>query len=365
MALLGALGVMEKIYGSPLFGPGSRLRRVVGVSVGAVIGMFLAIGFTAEEIRAIVTSGRSWQDLMRADPWKLLDGKLGMNDGSEILALLREHLKKRLGDSEITLSELFRSTGVVLVCVSCRLQTATIDFVGPFSGGKEGGSIKVCDAVFDSMRVPPFFEPNFRNEEHVVDGGLLCTNPFAYLEMIGIDPKTSLGMTFVESARPSDAKNGADAVSDRLIDEASPFGSPFARCAAPPTPVGSRANRPARSEDIDLVDYFYVLAYASAKTLERFQRTSVPEWLWDWNVIPIPVEKVGDVELRANPQRLRSLVATGEEAARKFFLRRLLASGLVETVASAAAASDGSHASVATLVAPLSPLARATKLKEE
>lgn len=327
-ALLGALSVMEKVYGSPLFRPDSKLRNVVGCSVGAIIGMFLACGCTVEDLRKLVANSVVWNDLLKADPLRmLLDGNLGMNDGSKVLDFLKLQLRNRVGDHELTLEELRKRTGVTLICVRCRVKSATIDFVGPWPGGQ---SEKVYDAVFDSMRVPPVFDPAFRDDELLSDGALICSFPFAYLELIGLDPTKSLGLCFDEPKTKAETNPNATKSRGEEVRRFHPLGhrldSQQSRSHDQQT-----ASDFVPLRDLELIDWVHMLASTAARVLERFQRAAVPDWLWEWNVMCIRIENSMSMELKASPQRVHQLFTLGEKSAREFFMKRLLATGLLET----------------------------------
>jgi predicted acylesterase/phospholipase RssA len=300
IAIMGVLKVMEGLYGSPLRSGMPKLRNILGVSVGALIGLYLALGATVDELKRIVCETETLTELLQTNFMRLLDGNMGMNDGSKMLAFLRKEIGARAGDPDVTMRGLHQKTGVALVCVRARVHSATLDFVGPWSDER------ACDAVFDSMRVPPLYDPARRGGETVVDGGLLCSFPFAYLDVLGLDPRKSLGVCFV----PGGGHHGARPAT-----------------AAPAT-ASSRM-------DVNFLEFTRALIGAATRMIDGFQQKAIDPCLWEWNIVRIPLgDAYYDLEISPNVQRGRELYALGTKAGGEFFARRLLALGLID-VASA------------------------------
>jgi hypothetical protein len=172
------------------------------------------------------------------------------------------------------------------------------------------------------MRVPPVFDPAQRDEELVCDGAVICSFPYAYLELIGLDPTKSLGMCFDEPK------------STTLLSASETKVAGNVECMDPLRPLETRdsvRHYAGPTTDLELIDWVHMLASTAGRVLERFQRAAVPDWLWEWNVLSIEIQNSLAVQLKISPTRANELFALGEKSARAFFVKRLLASGLLQT----------------------------------
>ena len=176
IAYLGALETLYLKHGLEVFplGPRNpRITTVCGVSVGALIGLLIALGFDsyAETHALMHTILRSLVEDVHlvsfARDW-------GGNNGQGIRSMLRARAAKRIGLSRPTFAQLRAKTGVRLRVSATDLCTCATVCYSP----DETPDADVVDAVYGSMAVPPLFAPSrISHSRLLVDGGLMRNVP--------------------------------------------------------------------------------------------------------------------------------------------------------------------------------------------
>jgi predicted patatin/cPLA2 family phospholipase len=162
---VGALSELARQTGEPqvhkLF-PGG----VYGISVGAIVGSYVAFGFSMDEISQIILA---WAGVPLSPPnlRSILEISRthGLDDGSFIHDRLRETFSKRgmnfdelrIGDALIPLH---------IVASDC-LNVRTVIF---------GKSVKVWDAIRSSTAIPLVYKPHEFECGTFSDGAVLCDN---------------------------------------------------------------------------------------------------------------------------------------------------------------------------------------------
>ena len=162
---VGALAELARQTGEPavhkLF-PGG----VYGISVGAIVGSYVAFGFSMDEISEIILG---WSSVPLSPPnlQSILEisKSHGLDDGSVIRDRLRENFSKRgmnfdelcIGDALIPLH---------IVASDC-LNVRTVIF---------GKTVKVWDAIRSSTAIPLVYKPHVFECGTFSDGAVLCDN---------------------------------------------------------------------------------------------------------------------------------------------------------------------------------------------
>lgn len=139
---------------------------VYGISVGAIVGSYVAFGFSMDEISEIILE---WSSVPLSPPnlQSILEisRSHGLDDGSVIRERLRETFSKRgmnfdelrIGDALIPLH---------IVASDC-LNVRTVIF---------GKSVKVWDAIRSSTAIPLVYKPHVFECGTFSDGAVLCDN---------------------------------------------------------------------------------------------------------------------------------------------------------------------------------------------
>ena len=176
IAYLGALETLHLKHGLEVFPLGPRNPRVTticGVSVGALIGLLIALGFdTYAETHALMNT--ILRSLLEDVHLVSFARDWGGNNGEGIRSLLRARAAKRIGLSRPTFAQLHEKTGVRLRVSATDLCTCSTVCFSP----DKTPDTDVVDAVYGSMAVPPLFAPSRTNDSRLlVDGGLIRNVP--------------------------------------------------------------------------------------------------------------------------------------------------------------------------------------------
>ena len=142
---LGALHILESK------GLLTNVNTFVGVSVGAIISLLIVSGYSITEIIAEAADADIFNDLSSVSV-KDTREKLGLVSSAPIKRKLLKNVIEKFGYVP-TLSQLFRSTGLKLVCV-----TANLDKERPeYMSYETEPDISCVDAVMYSMNIPIIF----------------------------------------------------------------------------------------------------------------------------------------------------------------------------------------------------------------
>jgi len=157
------------------------IKTVVAVSVGSMIGLMLALGYSGQAIFDIVINDMNLPKCLEVNAdniLNILDG-LGINNGEYIEQTLKSLIAKSGINPYITIQGLYEETGIdlqigITKCVSNRFILA--------SRHNEYRSMPVWLAVRASVSIPLILEPviDYDNNDILVDGGVISNNPIKY-----------------------------------------------------------------------------------------------------------------------------------------------------------------------------------------
>jgi NTE family protein len=200
IGLVGALQTFEDT--------GFQWNNVVGTSAGAIVAALVAVGYTASEIREIMTTRVNFRELMDpstlgrfpwAGPWLSAIFDRGKYRGDFFLNLMRQLIAEKAGKEKVTFKDLILpkepgdSDEEYHKRFKYKLQVIATDISGsqilvlPYDIAKLGtdpDDLEVALAVRMSMSIPFFFRPvvfgegDHSNDPHwIMDGGLISTFP--------------------------------------------------------------------------------------------------------------------------------------------------------------------------------------------
>ena len=183
-AEVGVLKVIEQA--------GIPIDYVAGTSIGAVVGCLYASGYNATELDTLFST-QEWMtlltdhdDKLTTEPYVVRDGVtyifgfpvfqsgeplLGVVSGNKIMQLIDSLTGKRGADS-------FESMEKPFCCVAADLKTITeVDI-------SEG---PLAQAVRASMAIPGVFKPVRRDNQLLIDGGMMNNLPVDVVRRMGAD----------------------------------------------------------------------------------------------------------------------------------------------------------------------------------
>lgn len=178
---LGALSVLEKqgiLYDKD---GNSKIKGYAGTSAGSIIAALLAVGYTRKELKKI---------MLNLDTVAMVDDKCGvirdtinfakdygLAPGNYIVKFLGDLIKKKTGNSNYTLDDLYRDKKIKLVIVGTDVNRERSIYFYHNHLDKNYRNVPIKTAVRISMSIPFVFEPVLFNEGYCVDGGMLDNYP--------------------------------------------------------------------------------------------------------------------------------------------------------------------------------------------
>jgi predicted acylesterase/phospholipase RssA len=147
-----------------------NVKRVCGVSIGSVFSLFYILGFTYEEMLAIVLL-LDFKKL-RKITFSNIIYKYGLDDCTLIMKWLQEATTKKI-DKSITLKELYTKTGIdyQVICTSLK-ERKIVTF-----GHKEYPDMPVLQAIRMAISIPFLFTVDPYKSDIYVDAALLDNYP--------------------------------------------------------------------------------------------------------------------------------------------------------------------------------------------
>ncbi len=173
-AYIGALKVLDQV------GILQNIQGVAGSSIGSIVALLIACGYTYQEIHKIVFE----LDLEEFADDKCCScacfkwfshfrGGFGRYKGDKMREYIGSLIKKKLKTSSITFKQLYKKTGKDLIVTGTNLDIKqTVYF-----SRRNYPNMLVKDAVRISSAIPFYFDAVFYGGDTYVDGGLLNNYP--------------------------------------------------------------------------------------------------------------------------------------------------------------------------------------------
>lgn len=177
-----------------------RLRTVVGCSAGAIVALFVALGMTAEEMRAWMLQGVSDRSLVEVDIEGVLSiaDRLGVDDGERVVEALRGAVRSKMkGAEDATFVELAKATGRGLVVCVSNLEDARQELLSVDTAP----DLSVLTAVRMSISVPILFTPVRYRGRTYVDGAVFEHCPTSHIAASGAATST-LALRIINAVDP-------------------------------------------------------------------------------------------------------------------------------------------------------------------
>lgn len=185
IAYCGALDVLEAEGVYP-----QHIRRVAGSSIGSLVAMLVALGYTTKELIDLLKK-TDLAHTMQDASWGMFGGlfnifrSFGMNPGKRLHDLVGQQLERRLGSKEATFTQLLERTGRELCVPVTNVSRMCTEYCHP----KTTPNLPVRVAVCMSMALPVLMRPyrivrgfganqkRWNEDDIYTDGGLLCNFP--------------------------------------------------------------------------------------------------------------------------------------------------------------------------------------------
>jgi NTE family protein len=189
IAFVGALAVLEEHYRKT---GGWRPHGYVGVSVGSLTALLLALGYTLDELRDVVFN-MDYSALQNVNEDTLVDAleNCGIDDGGGLRAFVEKLLTSRgLGAGAVFADLGGAASAPALRIYACRLRDGVcVEF-----SRRRTPHTPIVDALCASMAVPFYYTPVMIDGELYVDAGVVNNYPIDLLSPA--EQQSALGFLF-------------------------------------------------------------------------------------------------------------------------------------------------------------------------
>jgi len=204
---LAELGALEVPYQRGLL---AQVKNIVGCSVGAILGLLLAIGLTPPQIALLTLQWKLFEQLPQVNR---LNQDYALLDHSTVMDLLTQITLAQLRYLP-TFAQLYQEKKIRLLVASVNLATSPPSLV--FFDYLSHPDLSVLEAVKRSISIQPLFPPVRTEQEVWVDGALL--DPFP-LNVLDDGTHTILGVhTEIVSGQPTSFIEHMSFITSILVD---------------------------------------------------------------------------------------------------------------------------------------------------
>lgn len=156
------------------------IRNFVGTSAGAIVCLFMVLGYRTQELRRFVVENLNDDNIRSFDVEQAFDilSSYGLSDGKSLEELFRRALYKKLRVRDITFLELAKASAKNLVVCATNLTQEREEF---FSVDTTPNT-SVILAIRASTSLPFLFQPVQINEDMYVDGAMYNNFPIDYVK---------------------------------------------------------------------------------------------------------------------------------------------------------------------------------------
>ena len=154
----------------------SKIKEIIGVSVGSIIALLVSIGYEMEEIEDLFQNIRM-DEFTEYELYNIFE-TYGVDSGTMSKKLLKAVLANKDYDVNLTFSDLWSKRGVKLIVAGTNITLGRSEY---FSIDNHP-DMEVVDAVRISMSFPLMYSPVEFEGSMYVDGGVLSPYPIEYFE---------------------------------------------------------------------------------------------------------------------------------------------------------------------------------------
>lgn len=206
---IAVLGALQSLYDRNILSA-STIKRYVGTSSGAIVGILLAIGYSPLDLFVYVCAEKPYRKLSLLNISNLILMRKSLTTLQPISSAMNDLIKERLGFIP-TLKELYDLLKVDIVCVTYDLTNDVTKYISH----ETDADLSVVDAAIMSSSFPLVFEPfeSTMTTNLYIDGGI--TDNFATDFVIDKYPDSScLGVVITNE---SDRYEGDSTISIQLM----------------------------------------------------------------------------------------------------------------------------------------------------
>jgi NTE family protein len=200
------IGALKYLYENNLLKP----KRIIGVSIGAIIGYLLTIGYQITEISSLFLK----ISLDKYTPELVLDKlfeEFYCLDNTKIIKMLSYLTTSKNMNKLITLDELYQLTKIDFIVGTCNLTKKKYEFISHLTYP----DLPAIIALQMSFSLPLIFKPVIYNNNIYVDGGVYNNYPINYLKS---DIKKTIGIALNSNEEITDVFGIISSIIDLISD---------------------------------------------------------------------------------------------------------------------------------------------------
>ena len=185
IATIGCIKYLEEIAMM------KNIKNFVGTSAGAIMCLFMTLGYTHEEIIDFLHKNLEDKTISKLNPSECLDlfSTFGLNSGKNLEELIQRIINRKIKQNDITFMELAKLSGKNLVVAVSNLTKEKCEYFNvdtmPY--------LSVVTAIRVSCSIPILLTPLTINGDLYIDGALYNNFPIDYFtnsslkDIIGIN----------------------------------------------------------------------------------------------------------------------------------------------------------------------------------
>jgi predicted acylesterase/phospholipase RssA len=176
------LGILRYIYFNKLE---NHIKNVAGTSMGSFFCLAFALKVPIDELEEMIIKLIDKEDVVSICTTKFLNlfSNLGFNDSKLYVEPLKEYIKKKYNQDDMTFVELSKFTGVNLYVSSTKINDGT----NYIFNVNDTPNVSVFDAVASSMAIPVISKPVIIDGNYYVDGCITNNLPYEIFSNINQD----------------------------------------------------------------------------------------------------------------------------------------------------------------------------------
>lgn len=148
---------------------------ICGTSVGSIIGLYLAIGYTPQDIYNLLLE-IDFSHLLKPDLDNMFNQVcFGFNSPDPIMYVVTKLLEKKNINKKITFKELFDKFKIKLIITGTCLNDASLHYFSIDTCP----SMQILKAIRISISIPIFFKPYIYDNKIWIDGGCIDNYPIS------------------------------------------------------------------------------------------------------------------------------------------------------------------------------------------
>ena len=162
------------------------IKNFLGTSVGSVICLLLTIGYTLEELKALVFNLDiiNGLDIKNNNILEIIDN-YGFDNGYKLIKIIKIFIKKKNNDPNITFLEHFKKYNKKLIISGVNINTNK----NIFFDYQSYPNMSIFQAIRISCSIPLIFQPYYFENDYYIDGCVIDSCPINYFG----DEKNTIG----------------------------------------------------------------------------------------------------------------------------------------------------------------------------